>query len=137
MLNLGPLFGWVRFKFLSLSKEKIPRRYFRVERQDDILWLGSSLSYDLLNDVLKEFVGEVIGKVEIREMLPGPPYALLPNFRRFLDERVIQPLPPLRKDRFLPHFLLKDARGDNASRKELLTHSLPDPTGQDRILGDL
>ncbi len=137
MLNLGSLFGWVRFKLLSLGKEKIPGRQFRVEGQDDILCFKMSLSHDLLNNVLKKLVGEIIGKVEICEVVPDLPQALLPNFRQFLGERVKQPFPFLGKDRLLPHFVYKYPAGDNAPREDLLTHTLPDPAGQDRILGDL
>ncbi|MEJ2151136.1 MAG: hypothetical protein P8Z40_16930 [Chloroflexota bacterium] len=100
--------------------------------------MGGGLGGDhLLHQLLEEVVRQVVGEVEIRQVVADALGALQPDIRRLLLQRIGYPFQLLGADRLVGDLLLEDRRADHAAPEHLVAHAVPDPLGKDRVLADL
>src|SRR5690606_32362422 len=88
-------------------------------------------------DPLEQVVRQVIGEVEIRQVLADLCDALPPLVDRLLDQRVDDALANLREDGLVADFLLEHVPPDDSPRQDLLAHAFADAPCEDRVLAEL
>ncbi len=82
-------------------------------------------------------VGQIVGEVEVGQVIAGDLLATRPHIRGLLAERVGEPLSALGLYGLVAHLGLEVLRRDDAPIEQLLAHAFPDAAGQDRILAQL
>ena len=82
-------------------------------------------------------MGQVVGKIEIGELVVDQLLAALPGFRGFLFVGTHNSLAELRLDRLVLGFLLEQLARDHAACKDLLADLAADAVGQDGVVGQL
>ena len=86
---------------------------------------------------MKEVQRQVVGKVELGQVVAYLAQALFPLRCGFFHQRIGQPFAPLRKHRLFAHLLLKALPGDHAPAVEFIAHAMADVSRQHRVLHDL
>ena len=82
-------------------------------------------------------MGQVVGEVEIGELLANQLLATLPDVPCLFQIGLSNPLALLRLDRLVLYLLFEQLARDHAALEDLLAHLAANAVGQDRVVGQL
>ena len=132
VLDARPLIFGERFVCLSLCKKHVPWSQLGVESEDHVAGFAT-INQGLSHDRLEQLMRQVIGEVEIRQIVASDAKAIHPDVRGFALVRTPQAFTFLRLDRLFVHLRLKCLTSDHPTLKHLLPHALTDVRRKDRV----
>src|SRR3990172_7076522 len=135
MLDASAFLGRQSLISLTLGEEHVPGRKLRMKSEHHVL-RRAALGQSPADDLDKAFVGKVVSEIEVGEVVLDEGQARGPRVRVFLFERINQPFPPLGLDGLLMGFGFKSLLGDDPGPEDFAAHALPNPNGEDGVLGE-